>query len=409
MQDLRYVKELSTPQILSEWWSEVKENHEKEFWEDTDKHLKQLLKSLMETTMKEEVSVYTGAEWHKKSRVRIDFRNGYRYRDLLTKQGLIKDIKVPRLRKAKFRTKVFKNYQARQEAVDRALRDVFIAGVSTRRVGEALSALLDCPVSAGTVSNVTKTIDAEVKKFQNKKLLNEYQYLILDGINLKVRQATGYKRRAVLVAYGITLFGFRELIAFRQVGIESKTKWLAFLEDLRKRGLEGENLELITIDGHKGLFSATEEAYPFVPVQRCWAHKVRNVTNYLPKRYKKKCSGETSLIYNAPNRLAAVREFKLWKRKWSKIDEAAVHCLEKDLEAMLKFFACPEPHRIKVRTTNAIERSFREVRRRTRTMSCFTNEASCDRIIYCIFNHLNNHWKGHPLKRFSQFNGNRQR
>lgn len=406
MQDLRYVRELSAPQILSEWWQEVKGNGEK-FWEDTDRHLKELLKALMEVTMEEETVVYTGAEWHKKARKRIDFRNGYRYRDLLTKQGLIEDIKVPRLRKAKFRTKVFKNYQSRQEAVDRALKDVFIAGVSTRRVGEALSALLDCPVSAGTVSNVTKTIDTKVKEFQNRKLLDEYQYIILDGINLKVREANGYKKRAVLVAYGITLFGFRELISFRQVGIESKTKWLAFLEDLRRRGLEGENLELITVDGHKGLLSAIEEVYPFIPVQRCWAHKMRNVVNYLPKRYQKECSGEASLIYNAANRLKAIKEFKLWKRRWSEIDKDAVHCLEKDLDSMLKFFACPESHRIKVRTTNVIERSFREVRRRTRTMSCFTNEASCDRIIYCIFNHLNNHWKEHPLKKFSQFNGNK--
>ena len=404
MENLNYVRELSTPQILSEWWQEVKENHEDEFWQDADNHLKQLLKGLMEKTMQDELVVYTGTEWHKKAKQRFDYRNGYRYRDLLTKQGLIENIRVPRLRKGKFRTKVFKNYQARQEAVDRAVRDVFIAGVSTRRVGEALSALLDCPVSAGTVSNVSKAIDTKVKEFKNKEILDEYQYLILDGINLKIREAGGYKKRAVLVAYGITIFGFRELISFRQVGKESKAKWQAFLEDLRRRGLEGKNLKLITTDGHKGLCSALEEVYPFIPAQRCWAHKMRNVVNYLLKRYQKECSGEASLIYNATNRLAAIKEFKQWKKKWVKIDEDAVHCLEKDLDSMLRFFDCPESHRIKVRTTNVIERSFREVRRRTRTMNCFTNEASCDRIIYCIFNHLNNHWKARRLKRFSQFN-----
>jgi transposase-like protein len=353
--------------------------------------------------MNEEVVVYTGSEWHKKSQERIDYRNGYRYRSFLTKHGWISDIQVPRLRKSKFRTKVFKNYQRRQEAVDTAIKDVFIAGVSTRRVGEALSCILDAPISATTVSNVTKVIDIKVREFQNRPLLDEYQYLILDGINLSVRQSLGYKKRAVLVAYGITCFGHRELISFRQVQRESKASWTAFLEDLRNRGLQGKNLRLITVDGHKGLSSALDEEYPFIPVQRCWAHKLRNVTNYLPKKHQKECSGEASLIYNAVNKQEAVNQFRLWNTKWQKIDNDAAHCLKKDINQMLNFFDCPEGHRIKVRTTNVIERSFREVRRRVRPMNCFTNESSCDRIIYCIFNHLNNHWKERPLKNFSQF------
>ena len=405
MLDTSHVRLLSPSQRIAEWFQEVKENYEDEFWKDTDRFFKSLLKTLMEITMQEEVVVYTGTEWHKKSQERIDYRNGYRYRHFLTKHGWIDDIKVPRLRKTRFRTKVFKNYQRRQAAVDQALRDVFLAGVSTRRVGEALSCLLDASISATTVSNVTKTIDSKVKEYQNRQLLDEYQYLILDGINLKVRQSSGYRKRAVLVAYGITCFGFRELISFRQVGRESKAKWVAFLENLYRRGLEGKNLKLITVDGNKGLLSALDEAYPFIPIQRCWAHKMRNVTGYLPKKYQKQCSSGASFIYNAANKAEAVKQFRLWRSKWQRIDQQAVHCLEKDLDQMFNFFNCPEEHRIKVRTTNVIERSFREVRRRTRTMNCFTNEASCDRIIYCIFNHLNNHWKEHPLKNFNQFNG----
>lgn len=405
MLDTRYVRPLSPSQRVAEWWQEVKENHPTEFWGDTDRFFKELLKTLMEVTMNEEVVMYTGHEWHKRSQVKIDYRNGYRYRDFLTKHGWINDIQVPRLRKGKFRTKVFKNYQRRQGAVDQAIRDVFIAGVSTRRVGEALSCLLDASISATTVSNVTKVIDIKVREFHNKPLLDEYQYLVLDGINLSVRQALGYKKRAVLVAYGITCFGYRHLVSFRQVRKESKNAWAAFLEDIRNRGLQGKNIRLITVDGHKGLLSALDEEYPFIPVQRCWAHKLRNVVGYLPKRYQKECSGQASLIYNAKNKLEAIKQFKIWKSSWHRIRKTAVHCLEKDLDQMLNFFDCPEDHRIKIRTTNVIERSFREVRRRTRTMNCFTNEASCDRIIYCIFNHLNNHWKVHPLKNFSQFNG----
>lgn len=166
--------------------------------------MKQLLNNLLEKTMEEEMVIYTGAEWNQKLQIRIDYRNGYRYRDLLTTHGNMR-LRIPRLRKANFRTKVFANYQRRMRAVDRALKDIFLAGVSTRRVGEALSCLLDTPISASTVSKVTKTLDKEVRNFQNKELLDEYQYIILDGINLKVKEGLKYKKKCVLVAYGDNL------------------------------------------------------------------------------------------------------------------------------------------------------------------------------------------------------------
>lgn len=403
MQNLSYVKQLTPKQILSEWWHQVKQNNIDEFWRDMKMQMKNLLRGLMESTMREEIIVYTQAEWNRKLKQRIDYRNGYRYRDFLTIYGNIDKLKVPRLRKARFRTKVFKNYQRRMQAVDRALKDIFLAGVSTRRVAKALSCLLDTPISATTISNVTKVLDREVKKFQNKPLLDEYQYLILDGITLKVKGIIKSDKKVVLVAYGITMFGEREIISFQQVTKETRTKWLAFLNDLYRRGLEGKNLKLITVDGHKGLLSALEEVYPFIPLQRCWAHKARNVVNNLPHKLQKECSKGMARIYNASSRKEALKEFRDWKKKWMGISPKAVHCLEKDLDTLFTFFNFPQEHRKKIRTTNIIERSFREVRRRVRTMNCFSNPASCDRIIFAIFNHLNKHWKEHPLKDFNQF------
>lgn len=392
--------------IVADWRREVKWNNIDDFWKNIQAHIKQLLKDFMETIMQDEILVYTGREWNEKMAEKIDYRNGYRYRGLLTVYGNINDIAVPRLRHGKFRTVIFANYQRRMEAVDRALKDIFLAGVSTRRVGEALSCLIDTPVSAATVSKVTKELDIHVRQFQNKPLLDEYQYLILDGINLKVKEGLKYKKKAVLVAYGITFLGIREIISFRQVAQETKPAWLAFLNDLYRRGLIGKNLRLITIDGHKGLKAALEEVYPFIKVQRCWAHKMRNVVNYLPRKRQKECSKDARFIYNASSKQEAIEQFKIWKRKWSRISPEAVHCLEKDLNDMLNFFDYPKEHRKKIRTTNAIERSFREVRRRVRTMSCFTNAASCDRIIFAIFNHLNKHWKEHPFRRFNQLEQN---
>ena len=402
MLELTRVKELSTKKILNEWWDEVKEN-EQDFWSNTEMHLKNLVKQLMESTMGEELRCYTGAEWHKRTEKRIDYRNGYRYRDYLTKSGLIRGIKVPRLRNGKFRTKVFKNYQARQEAVDKAIRDVFICGVSTRRVGESLSALLDAPISASTVSNVSKSLNKYVKEYHNRRIDSEYQYLILDAVYLSIRGVAKAKKKAVLVAYGITMFGERELIDFQIVGVESEAKWERFLTKLWERGLKGKYLKLITTDGHKGLKRALETVFSEVPRQACWAHKLRNVSNYLPKKHRKECISEARKIYLAKNKVEAAKVYKAWASKWIKIKPQAVRCIERELDELLAFMDCPDKHRIKIRTTNAIERSFREVRRRVRTMNCFRNEESCERIIYCIFNHLNNHWKQRLLRDFNQF------
>ena len=402
-------RQLSRREILKEWWQEIKENREEDFWANTRTYIKRLLKELMESTMIEELRACTCSEWHERNEERIDYRNGFRYRRFLTHEGPIEDLKVPRLREGKFKTKVFKNYQARQEAVDQAIKDVFICGVSTRRVGEALSALLDAPVSAGTVSNVTKALDKEVKKFHRQKLTDEHQYLILDGIHLKIKGVLKGKKKVILVAYGITMMGQRKLIGFRVVGVESEAKWEQFLTDLYNRGLIGKELKLITTDGCKGLHKALDIVYPEIPRQACWVHKLRNVSNYLPKKYRKECIKGARRIYLADNKKEAVRAYKAWAKKWTRIKPEAVRCVERELDELLAFLDCPKEHRIKIRTTNVIERSFREVRRRVRTMNCFTNQASCERIIYCIFNHLNNHWKGRLLKDFNLFKLNGER
>ena len=394
------VRLLTQPQILKEWWQEVKGN----FWEDDAKpYVQKLLKELMELTMREELVIYTGRERYERTKDKQLYRNGYYRRGLITQFGTIEDIKVPTLRNSCFRTKVFRRYKRYQEIVEDLVEDIFLAGVSTRRVGEAISKLLDTKVSHGTVSNITKRLDKKVKAFHTKIILDEYQYLFLDAITLKVRYNCKYHNRKVLTAYGITVFGERHHIAFRQSQGESSNSWEGFINDLFKRGLEGKNLRLIVIDGSKGLRNALELVYPHVPVQRCWVHKLRNVSNYLPRRYQEDCIAQARRIYLAENKVVAMKEFKYWIRTWSKRCPEAVKCLQKDIDELLNHFDCPKNHRKKIRTTNVIERSFREVRRRTRVFSCFSNRESCVRIIYAIFTHLNNRWKERPIKQFTEF------
>jgi transposase-like protein len=394
------VRLLPQSTILQEWWQEVKGN----FWEeDAKSQVLRLVRELMESTMKEEMVLYTGRERYERKRGDGYYRNGYYKRALVTQFGTISEIKVPTVREGSFRTNVFKRYKRYQDIVEDLIEDIFLAGISTRRVGAAISKLLDTKVSHGTVSNITKRLDKKVKAFHKASILDEYQYLFLDAITLKIRYNSKYHNRKVLVAYGISVFGQRKLLAFMQSKGETADSWEALVNDLYRRGLKGDNLRLVTIDGSKGLRNALRLVYPRVPVQRCWVHKLRNISNYLKKTYHDDCIDGARRIYKADDKHRALVEFKNWRETWSKKSLGAVHCLEKDMEELLTFFDCPKHHRIRIRTTNVIERSFREVRRRTRVFSCFSNRQSCERIIYAIFTHLNNQWKECPIKEFTEF------
>jgi transposase-like protein len=395
--ELGAVQELPRKDIVAEWWSEVKEN----FWEeDARPQMKHLLKELMQQTMIEELELIRRGDSGTVDSLLA--RNGYYRRSLLTHVGLIQDIRVPRLRQGRFRTKVFRRYHRCERLVEDLIREVFLAGISTRRVGAAISALLETKVSSSSVSRITCRLDQQVRQFHTRPLLDEYQYLILDGIRLKIRYNGRYQTRTVLVAYGITVFGQRVLLDFRQAKGESQTAWEALLNSLYARGLEGKNLKLLVMDGSAGLRAAAELVYPQAKIQRCWVHKLRNVANACPKQHQA-CVRQARQIYLAAHRAQAQAAFQRWKQAWKRRCPKAVACLEQDLEELLSFFDCPVEHRIKVRTTNAIERSFREVRRRTNVFSCFSNTASTDRIIYAIFTHLNQGWKDAPLSGFTQF------
>jgi putative transposase len=288
---------------------------------------------------------------------------------------------------------VLERYQRRQSRVNGLIREVFLAGVSTRRVGEVLAPVLGEAPSPQTVSRIARTLDAEVRQYHSRHLQDCYQYLFLDGITLKVKGLTGVKKRLVLCAYGITQEGQRELISFRQATDESEAHWEAFLRDLYHRGIEGKTLRLVVTDGCPGLHRALDTVYPYIPRQRCWAHKLRNIASKLPRKYQEACLREAKKIYLAQTRREAVFLFRDWASKWQGVAPRAVMCLEGDLEELLSFLDCPQEQWSKVRTTNAIERAFREVRRRTRPMSCFQNPASVDRIIYGVITHLNHTWK----------------
>ena len=351
------------------------------------------IKHLFEGAMKAEVQGYLRAQRYERTQARVDYRNGYRTRNLLTKYGLLEQLRVPRTERGGYQTVLFGRYQRRWEKVNRFILELFIGGVSTRAVGWVMRSLLDKEVSASAVSSVTKELDKEVSKYHKRRLEDEYVYLFLDGVVQRVVSCGRAVKKRILVAYGIKRDGKRAVIDYRVAKSESEYDWTVFLNDLYRRGLVGEHLRLIITDGCPGLHAALAMIYPHVKRQRCWVHKLRNVGGYVPRRYAQECLPEAKRIYAAPSYQVAVQRFKAWCRKWRSRVPKAVHCLEKDIEDLLVFFEQDKKLWVKIRTTNMIERLFKELRRRTRPMSLFANEASCDRITYAVFAKYNKKWE----------------
>jgi transposase-like protein len=378
------------------WWSEVKED----FWSDIKPELLKRVKILMEQTMRGTREDLIDLPWNCKAPTeRTDSCNGFYSRSWTTTLGTIEQLHVPRTRRISITQQVLQPFATNQEAVTEALKALFLAGVSTRRVGEVVKPFLGHTVSASFVSNLTKTLDPSVRAFHERPLEDRYLYLFFDGIVLKGKEALGAKKRVILVAYGIRTDGHKELIDFITQGSESEDAWKTLLDNLYRRGLLGLHTQLIITDGSKGLHAALETVYPRIKHQRCWVHKLRNVANKLRRKIQAACLAEAKSIYLAESRRQAVKRFHRWAARWRRKAPNAVACLEQDLEQLLTFFDCPREHHTKIRTTNAIERIFREVRRRTRPISCFTNDASIDRILYGLFHYFNDRWQSKPALR----------
>jgi transposase-like protein len=381
-------------------WRRLQAAKHEFFFEDLDQLMKERYGQFLEELMGYERQCFINAHPYQRCPQRVDQANGFYRRGLTTRLGVM-ELKVPRTRGGQFHPQVLGRYQRREGAINQALKAVFLLGVSTRQTGHALASLVGEAVSAATVSAVAKALDASVLRLHRRRLADDYRYLILDGVSVRIRLVGKVQRRMVLCAYGITRQGKRELVDFLVAKAEGEDTWYGFLWGLWSRGLHGEFLELIATDGQPGLIRALGRLWAAVPHQRCWAHKLRNLENKL-KASQRPCLEEAKLIYQAPHRTEAIARFRHWKGRWQKLVPKAVAGLEADLEELLAFFDCPQPHWKGLRTTNVIERLFVEVRRRIRTMCAFTTRSSCERILYSVFDRMNKHWSHHPLPAFTQ-------
>ena len=359
------------------------------------------LKQVLETALQGELTAQIAAERYERIARRQAYRAGYYFRWLLTEVGELL-LRVPRIRSGGLLFQTLRAYARRPKVIDQLILSCFVLGMSTRKVARALGVFLGTTLSAQTVSRIAGQLDAAVAAFHRRGLSDRYRYLVLDGVVLKHRGALAVRRRVLLCAYGITPEGVREFIDFQLAISESAAAWEGFLRDLYARGLTGRAVELIVTDGGPGLYAALEVVYPRIARQRCWAHKVRNVLDKVKKADWPAVKRALSTISHAPHHRKAVEAFWQFAQRYRSSYPNAVACVERDLDDLLVFFRCPQAHWDRLRTTNAIERSFREVRRRTRPIGVFTNSQSLDRIVYAVIRHLNETWKEMPLLEFAQ-------
>jgi putative transposase len=372
------------------------------------------LKELLEERMDEELEQYLGrAKYARREEGdREDYRNGFHPRHLLTEIGdLI--LEIPRSRKG-FVSRVLEAYQRRSRTVDQLIMACFVLGMSTRKVSTALLSLLGERVSASTVSEVAKRLDHAVRWYHERELEDGYRFLFFDAVVLKQKGAVKVQKKIILCVYGISWEGKKEMIDFLLATSESQNAWEGFLRDLYGRGLEGERCELITTDGGNGLRNALEVVYPRIARQHCWAHKTRNVLDKVKKADWEKVKKDLQRISHAKNRQAATQAYWSFCQKYREAYPGAVKSLESEIDDLLSFYqvklSAKERQGLnakeieqaqmvlwrKIRTTNLIERAFREVKRRTRPMGVFGNRSSMERILYAVFYHYNSKGKEVP-------------
>lgn len=377
------------------------------------------LKEVLEDRMGSEVEQHLGRERYERreSGDKEDYRNGSYDRHFLTELGDLM-LRIPRTRRG-FISKVLRAYQRRSRSIDQLIMACFVLGMSTRKVSTALLTLLGERISATTVSDVAKRLDQAVKRHHERQLMDTYRFLFFDGVVLKQKGAAKVQKRVILCAYGESWEGKKEMIDFLLASSESQNGWEGFLRDLYGRGIEGKHCEIITTDGGKGLLNALEVVYPRIPRQHCWAHKTRNVLDRVKKADQEKVKKDLHRISHAKSRQLATQAYWAFCQKYRKTYPGAVKSLSSEIDELLSFYQvklsaeerkgldeeglekAQEALWKKLRTTNPIERAFREVKRRTRPMGVFANRNSMERIVFAVFFHLNSKGREVPSLLFT--------
>jgi putative transposase len=356
-------------------------------------HLRTLAQSavraVLETVMREELDALIGAGWGECSPKRKGYRNGHYRRDLVTSSGRIEDLNVPRDREGQFHTQAFERYSRYEPHIAEGLTEMFVAGVSTHKVGEVAQTLLGSAPSASTISRLNQTLTHQFEAWRERSLQTHWRLLYLDGVHFSIRHGDKADSTIILTALGVDLAGNKEVLALRACAEEDKDGWACLLHDLRTRGAT--QIDLIVTDGHEGLLAAVKERFSATPRQRCLLHKQRNVLNAISRRERGTVQAELVGIWDQATKQEALIQLAAFKAKYAQRYPEAVRSLAEDEEHLLTFYQFPAALHRYIQTTNAIESLFSNVRQRTDQIDVFTTETSCLTIVWATIQDIRLH------------------
>jgi transposase-like protein len=351
--------------------------------------LRPLVKAVLEEVMEAEMAEAVGAGKSERRGERLGYRSGYYTRKLITRVGTL-ELRVPQDRAGRFSTEVFERYQRSEKALVAALVEMYVQGVSTRKVKAISEELCGHEFSASTVSALNQKMDAELERFARQSLEEEYAYVILDARYEKVREDGVVRSRAVQVAIGINREGRRRVIGVEVANRESLTSWREFLLGLKARGLRG--VQVVVSDDHAGLRRAVAEVLTEAAWQRCYVHFLRNAFDYLPRKGGEECLTELRWLYDRRDVAEAQRDLAAWVQKWSGKYGKLCTWVEENIAQTWTFYRLPREHHKHLKSTNMLERLNQELKRRTHIIRIFPNEASCLRLIRALASETDEEW-----------------
>jgi putative transposase len=351
--------------------------------------LKAAVQEMVQEVLEAEMEETVGARRGERTPNRTGYRAGYYARGLVTRVGKL-ELQVPQDRQGRFSTEVFERYQRSEKALVACLAEMYVQGVSTRKVKAITEELCGHAFSASSISRINKTLDEELKKFATRQLDEEYPYLILDARYEKVREDGVIRTRAVMIAIGINWDGRRSVVAVELAQRESQTTWREFIVRLKERGLIG--VEFVVSDHHLGLKKAIGELLPEAIWQRCYVHFLRNALDYLPRKADDDCLQELRWLYDRRNLEEARRDLSAWLQRWQQKYPKLCNWVEENIDETLSFYKLPLQHHKHLKSTNMLERLNEEIKRRTRVVRIFPNAESCLRLVRALAIESHENW-----------------
>ena len=350
---------------------------------------KQLLRESLHEVLEAEMTEAVGAGPGERSAGRTGYRAGYYSRGLVTRIGKL-ELRVPRDREGRFSTELFERYQRSEKALVSALAEMYVQGVSTRKVKAITEELCGHAFSASTISQINKGLDGALQRFATRALEEAYPYLILDARYEKVRIDGVIRSQAVLIAIGINWEGRRQVLGVELANRESSTSWKDFVRRLKQRGLHG--VEFVVSDDHDGLKKAVAELLPEAAWQRCYVHFLRNALDYLPRKADDDCLQELRWIYDRRDLKEAQADLAAWLKRWERRYPRLTDWAEEAIGETLTFYRLPRQHHKHLKSTNLLERLNEEIKRRTRVVRIFPNPESCLRLVRALCAETHETW-----------------